>query len=169
MKINIQELQNKSEIEFDFTESIELNNSNLALADKMCTVDVKGTVTRKGSVYLLNGKLSATLSLVCDRCLKTFDYPIHAQFDREFSLEDGRQTDEEDVVNISNSILDLTDIIAETIYLELPMKNLCREDCKGICAMCGQDLNEKTCSCLNDSIDPRLESLKNIFTIKTNQ
>lgn len=169
MKINIHELQNKSEIEFNFTGQLAINNFNLAIADETCTVDVKGIITKKGSIYILKGELSTVLSLSCDRCLKKFDYPIHAKFDREFSSEKDNQEDEEDNIKISNSILDLTDVVAETIYLELPMKHLCHDECKGICVVCGQDLNEKACGCSNDNIDPRLESLKDIFSIKPTQ
>ncbi len=169
MKINIHELQNKSEIEFNLTEQIMLNSVNSALTDEACTVDIKGIILKKGSIYILKGELSTQLSLSCDRCLKVFKYPIHAKFDREFSFEQDEQEDEEDIIKISNSILDLTDVIAETIYLELPMKNLCHDECKGICITCGQDLNEKACGCSSDSIDPRLEGLNNIFSIKPTQ
>jgi uncharacterized protein len=64
-------------------------------------------------------------------------------------------------VNNFGHVLDVMPQIQESIYTLLPTKILCRDDCKGLCPECGADLNEGTCSCKNENIDPRLEALKN--------
>ena len=60
-------------------------------------------------------------------------------------------------------MLDLKEVAENSIYLELPFKKLCNEDCKGLCQSCGVNLNNETCSCEDLDIDPRLAGLKDFF------
>ena len=57
-------------------------------------------------------------------------------------------------------LIDIDELIMTDVTLEIPFQLLCREDCKGLCPVCGSDLNEKTCNCTQKQIDPRLEKLK---------
>ena len=73
-----------------------------------------------------------------------------------FELEDA----DEEVFN--GKTIDLDPIVREQVLLALPMNAVCREDCKGLCAQCGQNLNEKQCGCETKVVDPRLAPLMNI-------
>ena len=73
-----------------------------------------------------------------------------------FELEDA----DEEVFD--GKTIDLDPIVREQVLLALPMNAVCREDCKGLCAQCGQNLNEKQCGCETKVIDPRLAPLMNI-------
>lgn len=88
-----------------------------------------------GTALLVTGSLRTPVTLRCSRCLKTFEQPLVV---REFVVH--RELHGEDFA-------DLTAAIREDILLELPQRALCAAQCKGLCPECGQDLNERSCSC----------------------
>lgn len=89
----------------------------------------------QGHALLVTGRLRTKATMRCSRCLRTFAQPVAvAQFvaHQELAGED---------------FVDLTPQIREDILLELPQRALCRPDCKGLCPVCGRDLNENACGC----------------------
>ena len=60
-------------------------------------------------------------------------------------------------------LIDLDELVMSDLLLTLPMKHLCREDCKGLCAQCGKNLNEGDCGCIKKPVDPRLEALRKLL------
>ncbi|HEY2934666.1 MAG TPA: DUF177 domain-containing protein [Acidobacteriota bacterium] len=115
----------------------------------------------------LSGIVSARLDLVCGRCLKGFPRNIEKSFDLTYVPNQPRQPDEEialsydelDIGFFSDSRIDLNLVITEQIILEIPMKPVCSPECRGLCGKCGADLNLGTCSCTQESADPRLAPL----------
>ena len=107
-----------------------------------------------------------TIALLdCDRCLQQFERPVATKFGLLLHVGDEPlETDEDDVVHVPRETveLDWSDWIAEALVLEIPMKALCRDDCKGICAGCGVDLNEESCGCETAPLDPRWEKLREL-------
>lgn len=102
----------------------------------------------------------------CDRCLADYVLPFEDSFQLLFHL--GQRdliTDEEDVIVLPAETveIDLTDWVIEMLILDVPMKMLCREDCKGICPGCGADLNLEACTCAEVRTDPRWEKLKQLL------
>lgn len=71
--------------------------------------------------------------------------------------------DDDSYIQIENYKLDLDELMRADILLELPTKFLCKEDCKGLCPVCGKNLNEGSCDCNLHQIDPRLEVLKKLI------
>lgn len=163
MKIDIHELINKLEVTFKGEQVVSLLGLDLSSNTHNCIVNIEGTVTRKGSRYLVRGNISSMIKLICDRCINEFEYPIHAELYKEFSSNFNEVNEDEDIIQITQSSIDLSDVVAEALYLSIPMKRLCKDDCSGICTVCGQNLNEHICNCQKSDIDPRLEKLKNIF------
>ena len=68
-------------------------------------------------------------------------------------------TDNDEYVVCEDSQLDIDELVRADLFLELPTKVLCRENCKGLCGQCGRNLNFDSCECEKKSIDPRLEIL----------
>jgi len=102
---------------------------------------------------------------ICDRCLTEYDRDHEGKFTILFHLgEKDFETDEEDVILISPDQIeiDLMSNIYEHLILSIPMKSICKEECQGLCSECGVDLNNTKCSCHENKIDPRWESLKNL-------
>jgi len=125
----------------------------------------------------VRGHLSAKVGMSCGRCLNEFTLPVEQDLDLFFlphQAEDAGE-EEEDEVQLSDrdmvigyysgKRLDLGDAVREQLLLAVPMKRVCREECKGLCPRCGTDLNAGTCSCTPDesSGGSRLGSLKDLF------
>ncbi len=134
---------------------------------------VKIEIYRAGDKYVVEGYLEGPLKVGCDRCLKVHSRQIHSDF-RVFmalpppDMEEGEiELLEEDLeVNfIKGEEIDLDEIIQEQLYLSLPIKSLCREDCRGLCPLCGKDLNEGDCACEKPGGHPGFSVLKGIKII----
>lgn len=94
---------------------------------------------------ILNGRIKAKLSAVCDRCLKDISESINIRLS-EVLYKSAPDEDDEAYLYDGDKIC-LDKVVLDNISLNMPQKNLCKEDCKGLCPVCGVDLNEKTCSC----------------------
>lgn len=105
------------------------------------------------SSFVFTGDLNGNLLLTCNRCLEKFKEKVEIKVEQEIMKED--------IKDIGN--VDLTDMIIENIVLAIPMKIVCREGCKGLCPLCGQNLNEEECDCEEEKVDPRLAKLKNFY------
>lgn len=111
----------------------------------------------------LTGDVNAVVVLQCSRCLKDFRLNLETSFEKEFRTESSPMKERDESLLFKGETIDLTEVIVESILLELPMKHICHVECKGLCNVCGIDLNENSCSCEKEDIDPRLEALKNFF------
>ncbi len=131
-------------------------------------VEIKGRVEKRAGILTLYGQYCAPLSLTCDRCAKLFERD-HSGALEVTLLEEAAQQERDDSVLLENGCCDLTEIFTPAIILSLDSKNLCREDCKGLCPLCGQDLNDKTCDCTTETTDPRLEVLRTLLQPETSE
>jgi len=121
--------------------------------------------------FRLVGTAQTELELLCSRCLEPFRMPVDSSFDLRFlpatemAADDEREVQEEDLETsyYRDDQIDLNELLREQFYLALPMKPLCREDCKGLCAQCGTNLNTGTCACAARWEDPRLAPLKGLI------
>ena len=129
-------------------------------------VSLSGLVENSGKQLTVKAKLKAKCSLVCSRCGDRFVLPLVCDFHEGYSQtpladEDG----ENDIHQFFGDSINPAAEILQKIFLELPMKVLCKEDCSGVCPDCGTNLNYGSCKCAAERIDPRLEKLKD-FIIK---
>lgn len=115
----------------------------------------------------LEGEGSITLKMQCDRCLQEVETLIPLTVNREVLSPDRlNPEDAEDQVFVQDYMLDVDALINSEILLSLPMKVLCRPDCKGICMVCGQNLNLGECGCDTFVPDPRMVAIKDIFNAR---
>jgi DUF177 domain-containing protein len=120
--------------------------------------------------FRLVGRVQTTLELPCGRCLEPFTTPVDQFFDLRYhphTLNTGegeRELEEDDLTTAfyENDEIDLGHLMREQFYLSLPMKPLCRTDCRGLCVVCGTNLNRETCSCKRTWEDPRLSPLRDL-------
>jgi uncharacterized protein len=118
----------------------------------------------------LAGRVSTVLELQCGRCLEPFTLPVDSAFDLLFlphseNRGEGEVEIEEDDLETAfykDRVIDLGQLMREQFYLALPMKPLCGEACKGLCAQCGTNLNSGPCDCKPEWVDPRLEALRGL-------
>jgi uncharacterized protein len=131
-------------------------------------VDLVFDVFKDKEQFRLVGRVATTLELPCSRCLEPFPWPIDAAFDLRYQPqrlnagEGEREVEEEDLETAfyENDTIDLAQLMREQFYLALPMKPLCRDECQGLCPVCGINLNTGTCACPRDWEDPRLAALR---------
>jgi uncharacterized protein len=138
-------------------------------------VHFDGTLRKDEPRFMLSGRLQARLQVTCGRCLEPFTLPVDTQVDLTYvphpeqAAEDEVELSQDDLTTAfyRDQTLDLADMVREQFYLALPMRPLCREDCKGLCPQCGTNLNQGTCACDVRWEDPRLESLRTLLKKKT--
>lgn len=136
-------------------------------------VHVEGTIHKLGEEVLVKGQISTRLNFVCCRCLTPFEFPVDSVFDLIFLPEDfedpKEQLDKEDMSKVfyQKRSIDLEDVILEQLNLTFPMRPLCSEDCQGLCPVCGNLVDEGSCSCAKSEIDHRLEKLKTFLRDKS--
>ncbi len=119
-------------------------------------------ITRTAQGLLTQVKLSAMVECDCVRCLTSFNQPLNTEFTELYAFSRNSVTDS-GLILPEDAHIDLTPLIREYMLLEVPMSPLCRSDCKGLCPICGENLNETTCNHEDDSIDPRLAILKSLL------
>ncbi len=122
----------------------------------------KFQVTHTSKGLYLQGHLYSAIAVDCTRCLESVDTPITMQID-ELYHDPAHSAPAGEYAIGDDGILDLAPLLRELSLLEIPMQAYCRADCKGICAECGQNLNEGQCDCEQEQIDPRLASLKSLL------
>jgi uncharacterized protein len=127
-----------------------------------------------GIEVFIHGRLAATVPLTCGRCAEAFSGRVAADVDVRLlprpaaadSVELG--ADDLDVDFYDNDELDLARVVDNETTLALPMKPLCRPDCRGLCAVCGANRNVVTCGCPPHPPDPRLAALGDLSARHTN-
>ena len=99
----------------------------------------------------------------CDRCLKEVQQPVDLQFEIEVYTPDTEVEEADYQEFMEQYSLDVEGLISNEILMSLPAKVVCKEDCKGICKVCGNDLNLGECGCDTFVPDPRMAAIKDIF------
>lgn len=134
------------------------------------TASVLLRARRHGNRVFINGRAVITARFVCSRCLGDFSSSMDVSFSEEYvpavsgeGEADHELTGTELALNYySGDEIDVAGLVREQVLLSVPMKPLCREDCRGICPRCGKDLSGGDCGCREDRIDPRLAPLKKL-------
>lgn len=125
-------------------------------------VAVTGQVRNMAGALVLNAEATTCLSLHCDRCFKPFKREKTVEYETLLATELEGEADEGDIVLLEGDELDVGALMTDTFILEMDTKNLCSEDCKGLCPGCGVDLNTTPCRCKKE-VDPRLAALAKFF------
>jgi uncharacterized protein len=174
-------LEGAREKPLEFSGETTLSGADLG-GDPLISVSpvrMSGTITPMDQEYLLDGELSWSGELACSRCVSPYAFseaiPLHLRLrkrpaapgkpekiraaeaeDQEIEVDPG----EVDVVSFDEPVLPFGEIAREQVLMALPMKPLCREDCRGLCPTCGEDMNVTECGCAGQAADPRWEALR---------
>lgn len=115
-------------------------------------------VTNVSRGYQVNGKTGGSYRLDCDRCLERVRLSLETEFNDLF-LPEAISHQEEEARSFTGDEMDLSTAIMEAIILQIPLKVLCTPACRGLCSVCGTNLNKATCNCKPESFDPRMAML----------
>ena len=163
MVINFSDLlskkNRKKQISLTFElETFEFEGEEIRAIKK---VDVEGVAISENDVIVINASIKTKLQLSCSRCLDTFIYPIDIDIEERFTND--KELQNEETMFVDSDTLNITEIIENSIISTLPIKRLCKEDCKGLCSQCGANKNVENCSCLDYDVDIRLAKLRELF------
>jgi DUF177 domain-containing protein len=181
MQFNIDTISNQG-LTVDRKEPFDTFESLLEMAQKkecqfLSPIQIRLQIRRIQQYFEVTGKLQADVRFSCSRCLNLYDYTqstpfsatfyqaIHEPEEPEELIFEGDvewSGDDTDTYYFQGDIIDLQGAIQEQLVLSLPVKPLCRTECKGLCNGCGADLNRTPCKCKNDKVDPRFAVLKNL-------
>ncbi len=165
MLINLEKFLISDDNVFDFDETFAITDEDILKEYRLDKhVKLKGNFYKVDKTVLFNGKLLFTYLEACARCLKEFDNKVTSDFNAILvEVFNPEYSGEEIELLVRDNVVDLSDQIKQAIYLNMPMKALCGDDCKGLCSNCGVNLNTDKCECNDFVIDPRLEKLKNLL------
>lgn len=155
-------------VELDDDDDLELKDGEATLAGP---VSGQMRLHRTNQGIFVDGKVHVPVQLDCTRCLKSIttelDFPLREQFYPTVDVNTGvplPAPDDELAFPIDrNHLLDLREAIRQNLVVALPMTALCKEDCAGLCAQCGKDLNEGPCNCQPETTDARLAALRELL------
>lgn len=130
-----------------------------------------------GTTVHVRGRLAGPLEVECGRCLERYGLPVAQELDLFYlprTAERPAQEEEEEVELSDRDVvvayyegdrLDLGEVVREQLFLALPLRRLCREDCQGLCPTCGANRNAGRCGCPEpeEPADPRLEPLRSFL------
>ncbi len=167
MRIEVEHLSDAGE---DFAHAyapgeLQLDGDQAALRG---AARVAGRASRHGEEIRVRGKIEADVEVGCDRCLAPVAMPLEVEFETAFIPQEKAAGEPEHVELLAEDMglaafdgdaIDLDDLVREQLLLALPSRNLCREDCQGLCPTCGADLNAGHCGCARDETDPRWAAL----------
>lgn len=111
-------------------------------------------------------KAETALRIPCSRCLEEVKVPFKIDFNKEFDFSGTKEESQEELEEAEYIVeydLDVDALIMEEMMLQFPMQTLCKDDCKGICGVCGTNLNTGTCTCDQQGRDPRMLAIQDIF------
>lgn len=135
-------------------------------------VEGKVTLTRIERGVLAQGEARVTIVAQCRRCLEAVAAEVAFTFEEEYVPSVDVLTgatlpltddDSAELVINDHHILDLREVLRQYIVMEGLTSAICKADCKGLCPQCGQNLNEASCNCYRDIVDPRLEALRGLL------
>lgn len=107
---------------------------------------------------LVRATVGLTVTIPCDRCLSPVSYHFSVLAERELNL-----SNEEQPSYIEGTMLDADGLLFHELLLQWPARVLCKDDCKGLCPVCGADLNDGECGCDRKVLDPRMAAIQDIF------
>ena len=172
MKIYLADLQKEqgSIVYYHFlvdSGNIELQGENFSLRE-LITFNIAASFT--GRALTIIGNFKTKVELPCSRCLEVFTLPLEGNIREKFKEYPSMEEPEESFLEehlpeefMSGEPFYLNNILRDNLILSLPLKPLCFEECRGLCTVCGENLNVATCGCQKEIIDPRLEGLKKFF------
>lgn len=163
MLLNLKKVFSGEQETLSFDYGLDLSSTDINGAYPFVSpVSVQGAVKSRDGFAVLDAEAAFDFSIPCDRCARQ----IQKRWQYAFShvlVTSLQEEDDENYIEVQDDKLDLDELIRADILLELPSKFLCSEDCKGLCPVCGKNLNEGPCHCDTHQVDPRLEVLKQLI------
>lgn len=147
-----------------FNNDFPFDFDKIRVSDDLDLHDLHGVVNigRTPQGLLLTGQFESTLKVECARCLREFNHTVHWEMTELFAFNEKSVTDS-GLILPDDAQIDLSPLIRDYAFTEIPISPLCKSDCKGLCSVCGQDLNKKDCGHRSDSDGSPFSVLKDLL------
>ncbi|MBQ9010381.1 MAG: DUF177 domain-containing protein [Clostridia bacterium] len=144
--------RNGIEMPFELSESFPEDSWNGDTVRFAEPVTFSGTYMISEETVIIRGIAETVIEGPCARCLETARMPVRTELSEAYVRDKGEEIIplDEEQYRYQGHILDLYEAVRTALLLELPTQFLCKEDCKGLCPVCGTNLNYNTCSCQKD-------------------
>ena len=176
MILHIEQLQQPQEL------SLDISGQECHLPEDIgrftTPIHLDAQVRKVKEEITVEGRISTQINMLCSRCLTQYDESVEERFEVIYlprpdtqEVVDELELEEADL-NVSyyeSETISLAELIREQLLLLLPVKPLCNDDCAGLCPSCGQNLNEGSCTCSKETLDPRLSVLGQLLHQKTSE
>ncbi len=146
-----------------FSRIFAFNYDNVSLETDLLLDFLRGQaeVSRTPQGLFVQVTLDSQLKAECARCLTEFPQGIKTDFSEMFAFAK-RGTSKDDLTMPEDGFIDLNPTAREQLLLEIPINPICKPDCKGLCPICGGNLNEEQCNHDDETGDPRFQILKSL-------
>jgi uncharacterized protein len=149
---------------------IDFSEDDMRQAGPLRANGTASLLPHTGGEIRVAGRFQVELEAECDRCLAKVTFPLDARFDLFYRPVSDIATEEEvgidegqaEIGFYEDGGLELADVVKEQVLLALPMQRICREECAGICPVCGGNRNENPCHCETKPVDDRWQALRNL-------
>ncbi len=143
----------------------EPTREDLGLEDRFAeAISVDTTLDKAGTQMVLRARITTSTRVECDRCVAPFSIDLSPSYTMYYvwnESEKGRfDPSEVQVIPAGLPVIDITEDVRQVVQLAVPLKLVCRDDCKGLCPRCGKNLNDGPCSCKDTEMDPRWDRLR---------
>ncbi len=176
MRVHIDDL-NENGLSLEFEENADSFPALQEIAAKnecafLTSLSIRILLRPIGDLFEVVGSFDTRIRLTCSRCLETYEAPLTSEFnltyirqlpetaDPALHEEIDLQAEEIGMIQFQGNEIDLRNAIQEEVVMVLPMRTLCRADCKGLCPHCGADLNQGGCGCERPFVNPQFAVLK---------
>lgn len=167
MQLNLKDIINVPSASVPFEFQLDLSDLEFGGERPFAEpIEVSGRVRNMAGALVLESVADTTLHVFCDRCTKPFAKELHVPIDTLVATELAYEESEDEIVVTNGDVLDVGEVATTAVILAMESKNLCSEDCKGICGGCGVNLNEDVCRC-KPEVDPRLAALAQLLEDKS--
>lgn len=161
IKINVAQIRkrlvSRKKLSYDLEAAeLELRPDELDLDG---SVSLEGYISNVGDVLVLEAVMTARVRRSCGRCLRDFTADARAEVMEKYFPARAENVGQDAFVYDSD-IIDITEPLREGLLLAEPIQALCSLECKGLCSVCGADINDGDCGCDRFSADPRLAALE---------
>lgn len=165
MELNFLPIINNDGKKMQICEDIELVSSSADSFRFLSPAHVSGFAQNIGGTIELYASANVSAEFICDRCAESFERVIEFDIEDKFKKEDEFSSDEKnpDITILGGTSIDFDELVYESFYMNLPSKLLCSDDCKGLCPICGKNINHGECGCKTETTDPRFDILDKLL------
>lgn len=169
MLIELSEILSAKDKSIDVQADIEMQQFTSKMCDyrvvdkSSLLINLHNTGKRR---FTLSTDINLSLLIPCDRCLEEVKHIMNIKVNKDIDMnesENNENQDDKELFFIEGDELDVEKLVYNEVLVNLPMKILCSENCKGICNRCGANLNSQTCDCDTTELDPRMSKIRDIF------